>query len=100
MTMIEAKKAGTAAAGVEFVCDRGQYRNFAPTGSIGRILPELSSHGKVQALLTCTAEGCSELHTREASDWHQCSKCRTHSTAKGGKQVKKVEAVAEVVAAE
>lgn len=42
----------------------------APTGSIGTVLEETSSRGKLQASLTCTAGGPD--HIREVSDWHQC----------------------------
>lgn len=60
-------------AGVRFINQKG---------SIGTVLANLSSHGKRQAEMTCTTDGCTETHVREQSDWHQCSSCRSHG--KGG----------------
>lgn len=82
LTMAEAKKSGIKAAGEEFECVKSDFYGGGPTGSIGTILPELSARGKLQASLTCSVEGCTETHIREVSDWHQSSKCATHSTAK------------------
>ena len=70
-----AKKSLTEAAGVKFT---------TPTGALGVVLAEPSVRGKPQAELTCTEPGCTELHVREVSDWHQCGKCRTHAKKKGG----------------
>jgi hypothetical protein len=59
-------------------------RFLSPTGAIGTILEAKSPHGKWQAELTCTfkdeksGEECTNVHVREQSDWHQCSRCGTH----------------------
>lgn len=82
ITMSEAKKLGVKAAGEEFACEKSAYYGGGPTGAIGVVLPELSSHGKVQATLSCTEPGCTETHVREASDWHQSTKCDTHKKTK------------------
>jgi hypothetical protein len=49
------------------------------TGVVGTVLAEKSAHGKPLAQFTCSVPGCVEVHVREVSDWHQCSKCKTHS---------------------
>ena len=87
LTMKEAKALGLKAAGEEFICDRGECYGNAPTGCIGRILPDLSSHKKLQAVLTCAhvAEDgtkCTNTHIREVSDWHQSRFCAEHAKTK------------------
>lgn len=54
-------KAGQSVAGMQFVNEKG---------SVGTILPGLSSRGKLQASMTCVEGGPD--HIRERSDWHQC----------------------------
>jgi hypothetical protein len=90
LTMNEAKKLAKAnlaeAAGQEFQPEKSAYlaggQEGVPTGALGVILPTLSSRGKPQAELTCVVDGCTERHIREISDWHQCTKCETHSKSK------------------
>lgn len=82
LTMNEAKKAGIKAAGQEFECVKSDFYGGGPTGAIGTVLPEFSSRGKLQATLTCSHPGCTETHIREVSDWHQSSKCATHTKVK------------------
>jgi hypothetical protein len=71
------QNAATVLAGTEFVCEnkKGEFVTAI-------LLPTLSAHGKVQALLNCAVDGCNETHTREMSDFHQAHLCRTHSAAK------------------
>lgn len=51
----------------------------AKTGAIGTAIVERSEHNKRQAILTCTAAGCTETHIRESSDWQHSGRCRTHA---------------------
>lgn len=55
-------------------------------GAKGKIMGDLSVHGKRQAEMTCTIpdgdKECSETHIREQSDWHQSYACRTHKKTK------------------
>ena len=57
-------------------------RFTTPKGCTGIILKELSPRGKLQAELSCAVPGCSEVHTREISDWHHSGHCRKHSHQK------------------
>ena len=82
LTMAQAKTLGVKAAGQEFECEKSAFYGGGPTGAIGTILPELSVHGKLQAVLTCTEAGCTNTHVREVSDWHQCTKCEEHRKVK------------------
>lgn len=61
----------TLLAGTEFTCENGRGEKVA-----ARLLPQLSSHGKIQAELACSRPGCTKTHTRERSDWHQALLCR------------------------
>jgi len=66
-------------------------------GSTGTVLAKTAEGGKFYAVMSCTVKGCTEVHTRASSDWHQCSKCnacnktvKTVKTAKTGETVNKV----------
>lgn len=53
-------------------------------GSVGTVVQEKTAAGKFQASMTCTETGCTNLHVRAQSDWHQSYRCVQHS--KGGKK--------------
>lgn len=88
------QNAATALAGTEF--EAGQLGKEV----IGVVLPALSPRGKVQAELTCIEPGCTEKHTREMSDWHQCSRCRTHGNTAGKKLTAEEKALRALARAE
>lgn len=54
-----------------------QFKN--EKDSVGTVLAEASGRGKLQADMSCTEPGCTNLHRREVSDWHQCYRCVDHS---------------------
>jgi hypothetical protein len=76
--------AAKALAGTTFYAE-----NLKGEFVLGTILPELSSKGKVQAVLACCHEEdgvpCTNTHTREQSDWHQSMRCAVHAQAKKAK---------------
>lgn len=74
-----AVKAGTAVG--------QQFTNTA--GSVGTVLAETSARGKPLADMTCTKPGCTTLHRREVSDWHQSHRCKEHPMNRSGKSRKK-----------
>lgn len=53
-------------------------------GSTGTVMTQRTSEGKLQAQMTCIEPGCTTIHIRAISDWHQCYRCPEHS-----KRVKK-----------
>lgn len=76
-----------------------------PTGAVGTYTARLSQRGKIQAVFTCTWNGCQNTHEREISDWHQCGKCVAHAKIRlrdiGRKRTKKkdITAVREMLLA-
>jgi hypothetical protein len=71
------QNAATTLAGTEFICEnkKGEFVTAV-------LLPNLSEHGKIQAVLSCAVEGCTETHIREMSDWHHALLCKTHRSEK------------------
>lgn len=52
------------------------------SGVRGVVVAGRSERGKALARLDCSIAGCAETHERESSDWHQCHRCRTHSSVR------------------
>jgi len=68
-----------------------QFQNAA--GSVGTVLAEVSARGKPVADMSCTKPGCTNLHRREISDWHQSHRCKDHPANRSGKSRKKKDVV-------
>lgn len=87
LTMTQVKEMLKSAKGLTAEIIGSEFE--APTGARGRVLAQLSEHGKVQAEMTCTetVDGilCMQTHVREQSDWHQCGKCVDHSKGRSKK---------------